>query len=123
MSPAICPYPQAFTRLEESQLQQAQNRKNKGVHGHGSTLSDDQITPAGMRSAKDRGFDAMNAVAGRVVSQLTCSSRFHGDLNVDLNEICTNLVPFPRLPFLTAALSPRRISSTGKKQPCLQSYE
>ena len=29
-------------------------------------------------------------------------------MNVDMNEICTNLVPYPRLHFLMTALSPQR---------------
>lgn len=33
-------------------------------------------------------------------------------MNVDLNEICTNLVTFPRLQFLMTALSPQR-ATTG----------
>jgi tubulin epsilon len=32
--------------------------------------------------------------------------RFEGDLNVDLNDITMNLVPFPRMHFLLSALSP-----------------
>ena len=62
----------------------------------------------------DRGFDEMNSVAGRMLSQLTASSRFSGELNVDLNEIGTNLVPFPRLPFISAGLSLfRPLPTTG----------
>ncbi|CAH8870589.1 unnamed protein product [Trichobilharzia szidati] len=34
------------------------------------------------------------------------SSRFEGTMNVDLNEISMNLVPFPRLHYLIAAQSP-----------------
>ena len=34
------------------------------------------------------------------------ASRFEGSLNVDLNEITMNLVPFPRLHYLISALSP-----------------
>ncbi|PIK44735.1 putative tubulin epsilon chain [Apostichopus japonicus] len=34
------------------------------------------------------------------------SSRFDGSLNVDLNEICTNLVPFPRLHYLVTSQTP-----------------
>lgn len=34
------------------------------------------------------------------------SSRFEGTMNVDLNEIAMNLVPFPRLHYLIAAQSP-----------------
>jgi tubulin epsilon len=64
-----------------------------------------------LKERKDKGFDDMNAVAARMLCHLTSSSRFHGEMNVDLNEICTNLVPFPRLQFLMTALSPQRASS------------
>ena len=32
--------------------------------------------------------------------------RFEGSLNVDMNEITMNLVPFPKLKFLVSSLSP-----------------
>lgn len=32
--------------------------------------------------------------------------RFEGSLNVDLNEITMNLVPFPRMHYLVSSLSP-----------------
>lgn len=36
-----------------------------------------------------------------------CSSaRFEGSLNMDLNEIAMNLVPFPRLHYLVPSLTP-----------------
>jgi tubulin epsilon len=61
---------------------------------------------------QDRGgFNDMNNVAARMLCHLTSSSRFHGDMNVDLNEICTNLIPFPRLKFLMSALSPQKLSN------------
>ncbi len=37
---------------------------------------------------------------------MTCSLRFEGELNVDLNEFQTNLVPFPRLHFMITSLAP-----------------
>jgi tubulin alpha len=37
---------------------------------------------------------------------MTASLRFGGELNVDLNEFQTNLVPFPRLHFMLTALAP-----------------
>jgi tubulin epsilon len=58
--------------------------------------------------SRDKGFNDMNDVAARMLCHLTSSCRFHGDMNVDLNEICTNLIPFPRLKFLMSALSPQR---------------
>src|SRR3978361_1866649 len=41
-----------------------------------------------------------------VVSSITASLRFHGSLNVDLNEFQTNLVPYPRIHFPLAAYAP-----------------
>merc|ERR1719497_211767 len=37
---------------------------------------------------------------------MTAALRFDGELNVDLGEFQTNLVPFPRLHFMTTALAP-----------------
>jgi tubulin epsilon len=51
-------------------------------------------------------FDAMNGVAANALLHLTASMRFDGPLNVDLNEITMNLVPFPRLHFLLSSLAP-----------------
>ena len=59
-------------------------------------------------AGKSRGkaFDSMNGIAANMLLHLTSSMRFEGVLNVDLNEITTNLVPFPRLHFLLASLAP-----------------
>ena len=37
---------------------------------------------------------------------MTAALRFDGELNVDMNEFQTNLVPFPRLHFMTTSLAP-----------------
>lgn len=42
----------------------------------------------------------------KVVSSITSSIRFSGELNVDLSEFSTNLVPFPRIHFPVVAASP-----------------
>ncbi|ETO34090.1 hypothetical protein RFI_03004 [Reticulomyxa filosa] len=42
----------------------------------------------------------------KVISAMTESLRFSGELNVDLNEFQTNLVPFNRLHFMTTRISP-----------------
>jgi len=52
------------------------------------------------------GFNTMNDVAARMLADLTAPMRFEGPLNVDLNEITMNLVPFPRLHYLVSSLSP-----------------
>ena len=41
--------------------------------------------------------------------------RFPGELNVDLNEITTNLVPFPRLHYLMPALAPLDLGGDGAR--------
>ena len=48
----------------------------------------------------------MNGIAASMLLHLTSSMRFEGPLNVDLNEITMNLVPFPRLHFLQSSMAP-----------------
>ena len=40
------------------------------------------------------------------MSSITASQRFDGALNVDLTEIQTNLVPYPRIHFPLASYAP-----------------
>jgi len=51
-------------------------------------------------------YAQLNQIIGKVISSMTASLRFDGELNVDLGEFQTNLVPFPRLHFMTTALAP-----------------
>merc|ERR1712050_252079 len=51
-------------------------------------------------------YKDLNMIIAKVVSSMTASLRFDGELNVDLGEFQTNLVPFPRLHFMTTALAP-----------------
>ncbi len=44
------------------------------------------------RGRKGEGFDGMNRIAARLLTHLTASMRFPGQLNTDVNEITTNLV-------------------------------
>jgi len=48
----------------------------------------------------------INVIISKVVSSMTAALRFDGELNVDLGEFQTNLVPFPRLHFMTTSLAP-----------------
>lgn len=57
-----------------------------------------------MKQAKH--YERENSIVANVINNLTCSMRFEGDLNVDLNEITMNMVPFPRMHFLLSSLSP-----------------
>jgi len=51
-------------------------------------------------------YSDLNIIISKVISSMTASLRFDGELNVDLGEFQTNLVPFPRLHFMTTALAP-----------------
>jgi len=51
-------------------------------------------------------YEQLNCIIAKVISSMTASLRFDGELNVDLGEFQTNLVPFPRLHFMTTALAP-----------------
>lgn len=93
---------QRFVKLEESLAAKAK--------GNNSNNNEKDVSKTSKN--KDRGFDEMNEVAARMLCHLTSSSRFHGEMNVDMNEICTNLVPYPRLHFLMTAMSPIRPVTT-----------
>lgn len=112
---ADCIFPidnKALQLFAEIELSQAKKRaeQRRGVRGGPAGLVQDKKTE------DKRGFNAMNGVAAKMLSHLTSSSRFHGDMNVDMNEICTNLIPYPRLQFLMTALSPQRVlpGDTGR---------
>ena len=51
-------------------------------------------------------FTNLNRLIAQVVSSITCSLRFDGALNVDLNEFQTNLVPFPRIHYPLISYAP-----------------
>ena len=48
----------------------------------------------------------LNRLISQVVSSVTASLRFEGELNVDLNEFQTNLVPYPRIHYPLASFAP-----------------
>jgi len=48
----------------------------------------------------------LNRLVTKTISSMTASLRFEGELNVDLHEFQTNLVPFPRLHFMISSMAP-----------------
>ncbi|KAF0981267.1 hypothetical protein FDP41_012527 [Naegleria fowleri] len=52
------------------------------------------------------GFDDLNKLVASVMSGVTCSLRFPGQLNSDLRKLSVNLVPFPRLHFFMVSNAP-----------------
>merc|ERR1712142_761712 len=51
-------------------------------------------------------YSDLNKLCAKSISCMTSALRFEGDLNVDMNEFQTNLVPFPRLHFMTSSYAP-----------------
>lgn len=66
--------------------------------------------------ADKKPYDRMNSLAANVVLNMTAGMRFEGSLNVDMNDISNNLVPFPKLHFLQSSLSPLSISKGSAAQ-------
>merc|ERR1712073_54165 len=60
----------------------------------------------GKLDIKRPSYGTLNRMIAKAVSSMTASLRFAGELNVDLNEFQTNLVPFPRLHFMITSMAP-----------------
>nr|CDS25314.1 tubulin epsilon chain [Hymenolepis microstoma] len=96
--------------VENGALENIVNRIHKviqdGKDKH-SSISGSIIDATGSISGrKSRAFDEVNNIVANMLLNLTSSARYPGTMNVDLNEISMNLVPFPRLHYLIAAQSP-----------------
>ena len=51
-------------------------------------------------------YSNLNRLIAQVVSSITASLRFEGSLNFDLNDIQTNLIPYPRVHFPLISYAP-----------------
>ncbi|XP_011304188.1 tubulin epsilon chain [Fopius arisanus] len=51
-------------------------------------------------------FQDMNSVVVNMLLHLTSGARFPGNLNTDMNDLATNLVPYPRLHYIFSSVSP-----------------
>merc|ERR1719509_754769 len=64
-------------------------------------------------------YTNLNRLITKTISSMTASLRFDGELNVDLSEFQTNLVPFPRLHFMITSmapiLTPKKMATHSKK--------
>eukprot|EP00462_Mataza_sp_D1_P026532 CAMPEP_0175125944 /NCGR_PEP_ID=MMETSP0087-20121206/3581_1 /TAXON_ID=136419 /ORGANISM="Unknown Unknown, Strain D1" /LENGTH=463 /DNA_ID=CAMNT_0016407805 /DNA_START=34 /DNA_END=1422 /DNA_ORIENTATION=- len=91
------------------------NKIYEPSQGRGKKLENQLISEKKSKS-KAKAFDDMNTLGAHLLCNLTCSMRFPGTLNVDLNEITMNLVPFPNLHFLIPSLSPLYTLKAGLAQ-------
>ncbi len=59
-----------------------------------------------VKNQEQKPFDGMNNIVANLMLNMTSSARFEGSLNVDLNEITMNLVPYPKLHYLVSSQTP-----------------
>lgn len=59
-------------------------------------------------------YKDLNRLVSSVMSGVTCSLRFPGQLNADLRKLAVNLIPFPRLHFFVVGYAP--LTSTGNEK-------
>ncbi|XP_034934239.1 tubulin epsilon chain-like isoform X2 [Chelonus insularis] len=57
-------------------------------------------------------FKDMNSIIVNMLLHLTSGARFPGYLNTDMNDIATNLVPYPQLNYIFSSISPLHMNST-----------
>ena len=90
--------------IENQSLMEVAMRVEGGRGGAGGASVP---TPGVMQEpGKGKPYDAMNGIAANMLLNMTSSVRFEGSLNVDLNDITMNLVPFPHMHFLISSMSP-----------------
>lgn len=85
-------------------------KKNKGQNKE--VVKGSEVT-----GGKQKAYDRMNNIIANLLSNLTCSMRFEGILNVDFNEITMNLVPYPDIHFLLSSLAPLYSIADPRLQP------
>lgn len=75
-----------------------------------SSLTDNDMSLSKIYSQKStrkmEAFDTMNNIVANFMLNMTSSMRFEGTMNVDINDIVTNLVPFSKLNFLASSMAP-----------------
>lgn len=89
----------------------------KKIYTASSKTSDISSADGGIKKLQQKPFDSMNNIVANLILNLTSSSRFEGSLNVDLNEIATNLIPYPRLHYLVSSQTPLYALSDVKIAP------
>ncbi len=78
------------------------NRISKAARvAPGSSIIDNN-----MKKLRASTFDSMNQIVANLMINMTSSVRFNGTMNVDINDIVTNLVPFPHLNMILSSMAP-----------------
>ncbi|XP_055871361.1 tubulin epsilon chain-like isoform X2 [Biomphalaria glabrata] len=94
-------------------------KSGKRVYGVSPAVKPDSALTTGtaVGSPEEKPFDKMNNLVANLLLNLTSSARFEGSLNIDLNEITMNLVPFPKMHYLVASQTPLYCMADVKVPP------
>ncbi|XP_024945879.1 tubulin epsilon chain isoform X2 [Cephus cinctus] len=68
----------------------------------------------GKYNATCKPFQDMNSVIVNMLLHVTSGSRFPGTLNTDMNELATNLVPYPRMHYIFSSVSPVALTAPSR---------
>lgn len=74
-------------------------------------------------------YPQLNSLVANVMSGVTCSLRFSGQLNSDIRKLAVNLVPFPRLHFFMVASAPlysvgdQNFAASNVSELCQQMFD
>lgn len=93
-------------RIDRSAPSRSASRGGAGSGGSGGDAAPGADGAGGGGASGNKPWDAMNGVAASMLLHLTAGVRFEGSLNVDLNDITMNLVPFPRMHLVLSSLVP-----------------
>ncbi|EDQ85258.1 uncharacterized protein MONBRDRAFT_29416 [Monosiga brevicollis MX1] len=72
----------------------------------GKLKAKSEVDGSGSVGENKRPWRRMNSIVAKMLLDMTSGSRFPGSVNVDVNELTMNLVPFPKMHFVTSSLSP-----------------
>ena len=92
-----------FTIYEKIQ-EKASKRPASSLTDNGNSAR--KIYDQHRETKKNEAFNTMNNIVANLLLNMTSSMRFEGSLNVDINDLVTNLVPFQSLNFLSSSMTP-----------------
>ncbi|GAX75354.1 hypothetical protein CEUSTIGMA_g2798.t1 [Chlamydomonas eustigma] len=92
--------------IENQALAEIVGRVDSGARGSTANTVPAAFGMVQEPGSRSKPFDSMNGIAAMMLLNMTSSVRFEGSLNVDLNDITMNLVPFPQMHFLISSMSP-----------------
>jgi len=100
-----------------SKVHPAEGARGPSLVENGTSRVVGGVSESGSRTKAPKAFDGMNNLVAHMLANLTASVRFEGALNVDLTDLTSSLVPFPRCHFLLPALAPLYALRDVRYQP------